>query len=124
MARTGSCFCFPSQIERFERSIQTLFQRSKRVYGKAENAVKTTKMLMKKGAESGNDFYSIVLEWQNTTSKGMDISPFQRMFSRRAKALLPISKELFQSNVVTGLQEKLRTRRKISQNIITETPRS
>ena len=81
--------------------------------GKAENAVKTAKMLMKKAAESGNDFYLMLLEWRNTPSEGMDSSPSQRMFSRRAKTLLPMSKKLLQPKVVTGVQEKLRTRKQI-----------
>ena len=49
--------------------------------GKAENAVKTAKMLMKKAAESGNDFYLMLLEWRNMPSEGMDSSPSQRIFS-------------------------------------------
>ena len=68
---------------------------------------------MKKAAESGNDFYLVLLEWRNTPSKGMDNSPSQRMFSRRAKTLLPMSKKLLQPKVVTGVQEKLRTRKQI-----------
>ena len=43
--------------------------------GKAENAVKNAKRLMKKAAESGNDFYLMLLEWRNTPSEGMDNSP-------------------------------------------------
>ena len=68
---------------------------------------------MKKAAESGNDFYLMLHEWRNTPSEGMDSSPSQRMFSRRAKTLLPMSKKLLQPKVVTGAQEKLRTRKQI-----------
>ena len=81
--------------------------------GKAENGVKTAKRLMKKAAESGNDFYLMLLEWRNTPSEGMDSSPSQRMFSRRAKTQLPMSKKLLQPKVVTGVQEKRRTRKQI-----------
>eukprot|EP00112_Aurelia_sp_Birch-Aquarium-sp1_P013319 Seg282.15 transcript_id=Seg282.15/GoldUCD/mRNA.D3Y31 product="hypothetical protein" protein_id=Seg282.15/GoldUCD/D3Y31 len=81
--------------------------------GKAENAVKTAKILMKKAAESGNDFYLLLLEWRNTPSEGMDSSPSQRIFSRRAKTLLPMSKKLLKPKVVTGVQEKLRQRKEI-----------
>ena len=81
--------------------------------GKAENAVKTAKMLMKKATESGNDFYLVLLEWRNTPSEGMESSPLQRIFSRRAKTLLPISKKLLKPKVVTGVQEKLRKRKEI-----------
>ena len=51
--------------------------------GKAENAVKTVNRLMKKTAESGNDFYLMLLEWRNTPSEGMDSSPSQRMLTIR-----------------------------------------
>lgn len=66
---------------------------------------------MKKAAESGNDFYLVLLEWRNTPSEGMDSSPSQRIFSRRAKTLLPMSKKLLKPKVVTGVQEKLRQRK-------------
>ena len=81
--------------------------------GKAENAVKTVKMLMKRAAESGNDFYLVLLEWLNTPSEGMDSSPAQRIFRRRAKTLLPMSKKLLKPNVVTGVPGKLRARKEI-----------
>ena len=81
--------------------------------GKAENAVKTARKLMKTAAESGNDFYLMLLQWRNTPSEGMDRSPSRRMFSRRAKTLLSMSKKLLQPKVVTGVQEKLRSRKQI-----------
>eukprot|EP00794_Sanderia_malayensis_P005125 gene5125-5773_t len=75
--------------------------------GKTENAVKTAKMLMKKAAESGSDFYLMPLGWRKAPSEGIDSSPSQRMSSRRAKSPLPMSKKIFQSKVVTSVQEKL-----------------
>eukprot|EP00795_Rhopilema_esculentum_P000679 gene679-biopygen7198 len=81
--------------------------------GKAENAVKTAKMLMKKATESGNDFYLVLLEWRNMPSEGMESSPSWRIFSRRAKTLLPMSKKLLKPKVVTGVQEQLRKRKEI-----------
>ena len=81
--------------------------------GKAENAVKTAKMLMKKATESGNDFYLVLLEWRNTPSEGMESFSSQLIFSRRAKTLLPMSKKLLKPKVVTGVKEKLRKRKEI-----------
>ena len=81
--------------------------------GKAENAAKTAKMLMKKATESGNDFYLVLLEWRNTPSEGKESSPFQRIFSRRAKTLRPMSKKLLKPKVVTGVQEKPPKRKEI-----------
>ena len=80
---------------------------------KAENAVKTAKILMKKATESGNDFYLVLLEWRNTPSEGMESSPSHHILSRRAKTLLPLSKKLLKPKVVTGVQEKLRKRKEI-----------
>ena len=71
------------------------------------------KILMRKAAESGNDFYLMLLEWQNTPYEGMDSSPSQRIFSRRAKTLLPMSKKLLKPKVVTGVPDKLHTRKQI-----------
>ena len=48
--------------------------------GKAENAVKIIKLLMKKAKDVKTDFYLALLEWRNTPSAGLDSSPAQRMF--------------------------------------------
>ena len=92
--------------------------------GKAGNAVKTAKMLMKKVAESGNDFYLALLEWRNTPSEGMDSSPFQCIFSRRAKTLLPMEKKNLKPKVVTVVVEKICTKNKCNPSTITEVLRS
>ena len=80
---------------------------------KVENAAKTANMLIKKATESGNDFYLVLLECRKTPSEGMESSPSQRIFNRRAKTLLPMSKKLLKPKVVTGVQEKLRKRKEI-----------
>eukprot|EP00795_Rhopilema_esculentum_P000118 gene118-biopygen6786 len=43
----------------------------------------------------------------------MESSPSQRIFSIRAKTLLPISKKLLEPKVVNGVQKKLRKRKEI-----------
>ena len=51
--------------------------------GKVENAVKTSKNLMKKAATTNSDFQLALLDWRNTPTEGMKSSPAQRMFGRR-----------------------------------------
>ena len=81
--------------------------------GKAENAVKTTKVLMKKAKDAKTDFYLALLEWRNTPSEGMDSSPAQRMFGRRMRTLLPISKQLLKPETQKGVSEKLKERKQV-----------
>lgn len=43
--------------------------------GKAENAVKTVKNILRKCVESGDDFRLALLEWRNMTTEGLSSSP-------------------------------------------------
>ena len=88
--------------------------------GKAESAVKIAKMLMKKATESGNDFYLVLLEWRNTPSEGMERSPSQRIFSRRTKTLLPISKKLLNQRLPLASKKNFERGKRYNQSIITE----
>jgi len=62
--------------------------------GKAENAVKTAKRLLKKAAESNSDPYLALLDWRNTPTEGLQSSPAQRLLGRRTRTLLPLSDKL------------------------------
>jgi hypothetical protein len=62
--------------------------------GKAENAVKTVKRIMKKSLKSGEDPYLALLSWRNTPSEGMNSSPVQRLYGRRTRTLLPTTNKL------------------------------
>ena len=64
--------------------------------GKAENAVKTLKALMKKNLDAGNDVYLALLDWRNTPSEYLGLSPARRLLGRRTRTLLPARKELYQ----------------------------
>ena len=92
--------------------------------GKAGNAVKTAKMLIKNAAESGNDFYLALLEWRNTPSEGMDSSPFQRIFSRRAKTLLPMAKTSLNQKLSQVFKGNFTQENKCNSSTITEVLRS
>nr|XP_054755667.1 uncharacterized protein K02A2.6-like [Lytechinus pictus] len=56
--------------------------------GKAENAVKMAKSLLKKAISAGTDPYLSILEYINTPTQGMSSSPVQRLMSRRTRTLI------------------------------------
>ena len=70
-----------------------------RAIGKAEYAVKTTKSLLRKALDSGQDPYMAILDYRNTPTQGMDSSPVQRLMNCRTKTLLPTTKSLLQPKV-------------------------
>ncbi|XP_062595327.1 uncharacterized protein K02A2.6-like [Saccostrea cucullata] len=57
--------------------------------GKAENAVKSAKQLMRKAKHSGQDPWLAVLDFRNTPTQGIGESPSQRLMNRRTKTLMP-----------------------------------
>ena len=64
--------------------------------GKAENTVKTAKLITKKALEAKCDVYLALLDFCNTHSEYLHSSPAQRMFGRRAQTLLPLSPSLLE----------------------------
>ena len=64
--------------------------------GRAENAVKTAKRLMKKAAESNTDPLLALLEWRNTPTETSEVAPTQVMFGRRTRTLLPTTAVLLE----------------------------
>ena len=58
--------------------------------GKAENAVKTVKHMLRKCLHDGSsDPLLAILEWRNTPSEATQTSPAQRLFGRRCRTPLP-----------------------------------
>ena len=72
----------------------TLSPRYPQSNGKAESAVKTCKMLLKKAELAKSDFYLALLDHRNIPTEPTQLSPAQRLFSRRTRTLLPISSKL------------------------------
>ena len=81
--------------------------------GKVENAVKTSKNLMKKAATTNSDFQLALLDWRNTPTEGMQSSPAQRMFGRRTRTLLPTSRELLEPQLVRDVRERKLQRKEV-----------
>ena len=69
--------------------------------GKAENAVKTVKHLFTKSKASGQLEFLALLDWRNTPSEGIGLSPAQRLMGRRCKTLLPVAGTLLQPRYST-----------------------
>ena len=71
--------------------------------GKAENAIKTAKNLLKKSKAAGTDLYLALLAWRNTPSKGLESSLSQRMFGCRTRTLIPTTSELLKPKIVENV---------------------
>ena len=81
--------------------------------GKAENAIKTAKNLLKKSKVAGTDFHLALLAWRNTPSEGLESSPAQRMVGRRTRTLIPTTSELLKPKIVEDVQGKLLKRKQL-----------
>ena len=79
--------------------------------GKIEATVKIAKMLMKKCKKSGYNLNLALLDYRNTPSKEIGLSPAQRMFSRRTKTLLPTSEQVLQPQIQTDVPERIKRKR-------------
>ncbi|XP_062523345.1 uncharacterized protein K02A2.6-like [Corticium candelabrum] len=62
--------------------------------GKVENSVKLCKALMKKAIRAKSDIYLALLDFRNTPTEKIHSSPAQRLFGRRTKTQLSMSKKL------------------------------
>ena len=86
--------------------------------GKAENTVKTAKLITKKALEAKCDVYLALLDFCNTHSEYLHSSPAQRMFGRRTQTLLPLSPSLLQpepSRPTTALKQLCKAKDKQAQ---------
>ena len=61
-----------------------------------QKVVKTVKHLFNKCREDGTSEFLALLDWLNTLSEGMGISPAQRLMGRLCKTLLPMATSLLQ----------------------------
>lgn len=75
--------------------------------GKAEQAVKSAKNILRKAKEAKSDPYLAILDYRNTPTQSMGSSPTQRLMSRRTKTLLPTSGNLLRPSLAENAWEKL-----------------
>ena len=81
--------------------------------GKAENAVKVCKALLKKATAHKKDPLLALLDWRNTPSEGLATSPVQRLMGRRTWTVLPTHPKLLKSEVDMQTDEKLAQRKQM-----------
>jgi len=80
--------------------------------GKIESAVKTAKNLMIKARDAGTDPQLMFLDYRNTPTQGMQISPAQRLMNRRTRTLLPTAKALLKPAVVSESRTRAELQRR------------
>ena len=103
---------FPAQeFQRFSKSWQFQLNTTSPHYpksnGKAENAVKAAKQLLKKAKKDKAVAYLALLAYRNTPTKGLDTSPAQRLMSRITKTLLQTTANLLRRQITDDLHQKL-----------------
>ncbi|XP_044173524.1 uncharacterized protein K02A2.6-like [Acropora millepora] len=79
--------------------------------GRAENAVKTCKSLLRKARADKRDPLLALLEWRNTPSEGMNASPVQLLYGRRTRTRLPVTKSLLVPQVTSDVPEMIKFRK-------------
>ena len=67
--------------------------------GLAEPAVKTAKSIMRKTDKYNGDVWLNFVDYRNTPTEAMDISPAQRLMSRRTKTTLPVAAQLLEPEI-------------------------
>ena len=75
--------------------------------GRAEAGVKVAKTLLKKATDAGIDIYLELLEWRNTPSEQLKLSPAQIMFGRRTRSLFPTAPQLLTTQNDRDIQQRL-----------------
>ena len=81
--------------------------------GKAEQAVKMAKRLLKRAWKFQSDPYLSLLDFRNTPTQGMNTSPAQRLMSRRTTTLLP-TKESHLAPEVHPLKSKKKKKKQLT----------
>ena len=83
--------------------------------GKAENAVKEVKRLFSRCRDSGYSEYLALLDFNNTPTEGVGLSPSQRLFGRRCRTSLPVTKKLLKPRYSTEDERERMTKCKQKQ---------
>ena len=84
--------------------------------GRSENSVRTAKRIMTKAREAGADPYLALLEWRNTPSEQLGLSPAQLLFGRRTRTRLPTANKLLDTTTTPAARSAL-TAAKVKQAV-------
>ena len=79
--------------------------------GKAENAVKICKNLLKKARADNRDPLLAFLDWRNTPTEGLGTSPVRRLMGRRTRTRLPTHTKLLKPQLDSETEAKLAQRK-------------
>ena len=74
--------------------------------GKAESAVKIAKNLVKKAKRENKDLQMTLLEWRNTPDIN-NLSPTQKLMSRRTRTTIPTPEALLKPETVDGVRDNI-----------------
>ena len=94
----GPCFAsheFRNLLEKWEVEHIMSSPTYARSNGKAENAVKTVKRILKRAIADGRDQYLSLLDWRNAPYEKLHYMPAPLLFGRRTRTLLPMTAQLF-----------------------------
>ena len=83
--------------------------------GKAENAVKVCKGILKRAKAARTGPLLALLDWRNTPSEGLNVSPTQRLMSRRTRTLMPTRGQLLKPTVADSNLSRRAARMKLRQ---------
>ena len=76
---------------------QTSSPRYPQSNGKVERAIQVVKSLLQKAVDDSRDPFLALLEFRNTPSESLQLSPVQIIFGRRTRSLIPIHSTLLQT---------------------------
>ena len=77
--------------------------------GKAESAVKIAKNLVKKAKRENKDLQMALLEWRNTPDVN-NLSPTQKLMSRRTRTTIPTAEALLKPEIVESVHDNMKRR--------------
>ena len=115
---------FKQFAESWEFKHTTTSPKHPQANGQVENAIGSTKSVLKKAYEDGTDPYIALLESRNTPITGLSYSPAQVFLNRRLKTRLPTTTQLLDARIPTDmmLSPSSLLNRKHRSCILTEEP--
>ena len=103
---------FKQFAESWEFKHTTTSPKNPQANGQVENAIGTTKSVLKKAYEDGTDPYIALLESRNTPITGLSYFPAQVFLNRRLKTRLPTTTQLLDVRIPTDVKSQLLAQQK------------
>lgn len=100
-------FSFRNFCEEYDIEIVTSSPHYPRSNGLAERTVQTLKNMIKKCVEGNSELWVSLLEYRNSTIKGIEVSPVELLMNRRTRSVVPAKENLFSSRHIPSLQKNL-----------------